>query len=163
MLVGLKISTRYTMTKSKSFLLNLLILSYLSVVCKSFWRIFSSFIFTTPCLTDLVRIYQGNFWVILLSPTLIFWNSLKLKMVLFSLLFRADVVLCFYCHTQEKLGNLKDQANKESAFISKGYSNWKNALDSFRAHKKSSCHRAASSTTWLLQTVQMSVNYLITS
>ena len=67
-------------------------------------------------------------------------------MVLFSLFsFRADVVLCFYCHTQEKLGNLKDQANKEPAFISKGYSNWKNALDSFRAHQKSSCHRAASS------------------
>ena len=65
------------------------------------------------------------------------------KRVLF-LFFRADVVLCFYCHTQDKLGNLKDQANKDQVYISKGFSNWKNALGSFRGHQSSSCHKAAS-------------------
>ena len=65
------------------------------------------------------------------------------KRVLF-LFFRADVVLCFYCHTQDKLGNLKGQANKDQAYISKGFSNWKNSLGSFRGHQSLSCHKAAS-------------------
>ena len=45
--------------------------------------------------------------------------------------FSAHAVVCFYCHTQEKRGNLKDQINKDPALISKGFSNWKNALVSF--------------------------------
>lgn len=53
-------------------------------------------------------------------------------------------MLCFYCHTQEKLGNIDDQGNKEKAYISKGFSYWKNATESFRAHQKSACHIAAS-------------------
>ena len=53
--------------------------------------------------------------------------------------------MCFYCHTQEKRGNLKDKTNKDPAFISKGFSNWKNALVSFRDHQNSSCHKIASS------------------
>ena len=53
--------------------------------------------------------------------------------------------MCFYCHTQEKRGNLKDQTNKHPAFISKRFSNWKNALVSFRGHQNSSCHKTASS------------------
>ncbi|XP_057290813.1 zinc finger MYM-type protein 1-like [Hydractinia symbiolongicarpus] len=57
----------------------------------------------------------------------------------------AHAVVCFYCHTQEKRGNLKDQTNKDTAFTSKGFSNWKNALDSFRGHQSSSCHKTASS------------------
>ena len=59
--------------------------------------------------------------------------------------FSAHAVVCFYCHTQEKRGNLKDQTNKDPAFISKGFSNWKNALVSFRGHQNSSCHKTASS------------------
>ena len=54
-------------------------------------------------------------------------------------------MVCFYCHTQEKHGNLRNQTNKDPAFISKGFSNWKNALFSFPGHQNSSCHKTASS------------------
>lgn len=55
-----------------------------------------------------------------------------------------DSVLCFYCHCQEKRGNLKDQRNKEEAYISKGFSNWKKAPKCFYSHQESSCHQASS-------------------
>ena len=35
------------------------------------------------------------------------------------------------------------EKNKEEAFLSTGFRNWKKALDSFKEHQKSKCHIAA--------------------
>ena len=53
-------------------------------------------------------------------------------------------VLCFYCHSQKMLGNLKDQKNKETAYISKGFSAWKKAPKCFYSHQDSACHQGSS-------------------
>lgn len=41
-------------------------------------------------------------------------------------------------------GTLKDQRNKEQAYISKGFSTWKKAPKCFSNHQESACHLAAS-------------------
>lgn len=41
-------------------------------------------------------------------------------------------------------GTLKDQRNKEQAYISKGFSTWKKAPKCFSSHQESACHLAAS-------------------
>lgn len=54
-----------------------------------------------------------------------------------------DTVLCHTCVTadeQRKLGNAK---NAEKAFLINGFSNWKKALEKFRDHQKSQCHKLA--------------------
>ena len=56
-----------------------------------------------------------------------------------------DVLLFFYCHTQEKRGNLTDQRNKEDVYIKKVFSSWKKAPKYFYKHQNSSCHKAAAS------------------
>ena len=66
----------------------------------------------------------------------------KLKNSFF--LFRNDCVLCFYCHSQEIQGNLKDQKNKEATYISKGFSAWKKAPKCFFNHQDSACHHVSS-------------------
>ena len=48
----------------------------------------------------------------------------------------------FLCHKAEREGKLK-AANKDLLYISKGYSNWKDATEVFRMHKKSKCHQDA--------------------
>ena len=53
--------------------------------------------------------------------------------------------MCFYCHTQEKRGNLTDQTNKEDAYITKGFSSWKKAPKCFYEQQNSLCHKAAAS------------------
>ena len=60
-------------------------------------------------------------------------------------MFRNDSVLCFYCHTQEERGNLRDQTNKDQVYISKGFSSWKKAPKCFLEHQNSCCHKVASS------------------
>ena len=53
--------------------------------------------------------------------------------------------MCFYCHTQEKRGNLTDQTNKEDASIKNGFSFCKKAPKCFYKHQNISCHKAAAS------------------
>ena len=60
------------------------------------------------------------------------------------LLRRNDSVLCFYCHSQESRGNLKDQKNKDLAYIFKGFASWKKAPQCFYNHQDSACHQASS-------------------
>ena len=52
-----------------------------------------------------------------------------------------NYVTCFIC--KEHLKNLEMEKNKEEAFLSTGFRNWKKALDSFKEHQKSKCHIAA--------------------
>ena len=49
------------------------------------------------------------------------------------------MAFCFLCHKAEREGKLK-AANKDLSFISKGYSNWKDATEAFRMSK---CHQDA--------------------
>ena len=50
-----------------------------------------------------------------------------------------DAAFCYLCSSAEKQGKLK-AASKESAFLSKGFTNWKDATEGFRKHEKSRCH-----------------------
>ena len=65
----------------------------------------------------------------------------KILQYFFLLFFRNDLVLCFYCHTQEKGGNLTDQTNKD-VYIKKEFSSWKKAPKCFYEHQNSPCHIA---------------------
>lgn len=47
------------------------------------------------------------------------------------------------CYRQSKKNALDSCRNQEDAFIRTGYSNWKNALENFRKHETSLCHRTA--------------------
>ena len=46
-------------------------------------------------------------------------------------------------YLQKTFENLEMEKNKEEAFLSTGFRNWKKALDSFKQHQKSKCHIAA--------------------
>ena len=50
-------------------------------------------------------------------------------------------VACLIC--KKHLKNLEMEKNKEEAFLSTGFRNWKKALDSFKEHQKSKYHIAA--------------------
>ena len=52
-----------------------------------------------------------------------------------------DSVLCFCCSTHEH--QLTAEHNKEPAYISTGFPNWKKAPRSFKEHEQSKCHTAA--------------------
>ena len=54
-------------------------------------------------------------------------------------------MLCFYCLTQSKKGNLLSERNKEETYISRGFRSWKNAPKCFEEHQNSNCHKAAAS------------------
>jgi len=55
----------------------------------------------------------------------------------------SDTVVCFICKKQNSLMNLDSARNKENAFISDGFSNWKKATMRFREHQLSECHKTA--------------------
>lgn len=52
-------------------------------------------------------------------------------------------VYCIICRNVHVLGQLTMSKNKESAFITTGFNNWKDAVRSFELHRKSLCHREA--------------------
>ena len=52
-----------------------------------------------------------------------------------------DCVLCFYCFTHEH--QLTAEHNKEPAYISTRFRNWKKASRCFKEHEQSKCHTAA--------------------
>ena len=53
-----------------------------------------------------------------------------------------DLVFCHICARAEKEGKLMANC-KDSAFLSKGFSNWKDATEGFRRHERSKCHADA--------------------
>jgi len=54
-----------------------------------------------------------------------------------------DSVLCFICTKEHEKLNLRTTRNKDYAFITDGFSNWKKALTRFKEHQISECHKAA--------------------
>ena len=54
-----------------------------------------------------------------------------------------DSALCFICAQQHEKLNLRTARNKEYAFISDGFSNWKKALTRFKERQISECHKTA--------------------
>ena len=55
----------------------------------------------------------------------------------------AEEVYCIICRNVYALGQLTMSRNKETAFITAGFSNWKDATQSFQRHRKSLCHKEA--------------------
>ena len=53
-----------------------------------------------------------------------------------------DSVLCFHCHVAERR-HLPITLNKDVAFLSVGFSNWKKAIECFNKHEKTTSHRQA--------------------
>ena len=51
-----------------------------------------------------------------------------------------DKVFCFHCSKAFKEKKIFGK-NFEPAFISNGYNNWKKAIEKFRLHEKSDCHK----------------------
>lgn len=52
-------------------------------------------------------------------------------------------VVCYYCSKAERLHLLELARNREEAFISNGFRNWKDALQSFATHARSQSHSFA--------------------
>ena len=50
-----------------------------------------------------------------------------------------DAALCHLCARAENGGKLMANC-KDVAFVSKGFTNWKDATEGFRRHEKSKCH-----------------------
>ena len=55
----------------------------------------------------------------------------------------SDTVICYICANAELKGNLRSAHNKESAFITTGFHNWKKAVSRFESHMNSYCHKTA--------------------
>lgn len=53
-----------------------------------------------------------------------------------------DNAFCHICTKAEEEGKLKAKS-KDLAFLQRGFSNWKDATDSFRRHEQSKCHKDA--------------------
>ena len=52
-------------------------------------------------------------------------------------------MFCVICVQQNAKLNLRAARNKELAFISEGFSNWKKAVTRFKEHQLSDCHKLA--------------------
>ena len=53
----------------------------------------------------------------------------------------ADAAICYLCGKAEE-GKLK-ASSKDQAFLQKGFSNWKDAVECFRRHEHNRCHMDA--------------------
>lgn len=53
-----------------------------------------------------------------------------------------DIVLCNVCKAVRKR-NLLMCSKKDAAFLDKGFSNWKKAIEKFESHESSDCHKEA--------------------
>ena len=51
--------------------------------------------------------------------------------------------VCYPCAKGHSLGLLTLSTKNEDTFITKGFTNWKKALEKFKEHQKSACHRHA--------------------
>jgi len=54
----------------------------------------------------------------------------------------SDAAFCHVCAKAEEEGKLKSNL-KDSAFIQRGFCNWKDATEGFRRHEGSKCHQDA--------------------
>ena len=52
-----------------------------------------------------------------------------------------NVVFCYYCHTMTSQGKLTLSKKCDESFSSRGYDNWKKAIEKFKEHEKSQGHR----------------------
>ena len=75
----------------------------------------------------------------------------------------SDTVLCYHCHVAERRNLPVSTGNKDQAFISVGFSNWKKAIECFGKHEKSaSYHQAVDLVEKIPQTV-MNVGDMLSS
>lgn len=56
---------------------------------------------------------------------------------------KSDSLFCYVCSNQYLKGNLATARCSDGAFISNGFSNWKKALQKFKEHQTSECHKLA--------------------
>jgi len=54
-----------------------------------------------------------------------------------------DAVFCYLCMTTDHEGKFLASTKRDAAFISKGFSYWKEATTAFKKHQSSDCHREA--------------------
>ena len=54
-----------------------------------------------------------------------------------------DAAFCHVCAKAEDNGRLSGSTQKDAAFLTKGFTNWKDATMSFTRHKVSDCHKEA--------------------
>lgn len=54
-----------------------------------------------------------------------------------------DAAFCFICMKTETEKKFKSSTKREATFISKGYTNWKDACEAFKKHSNSECHKEA--------------------
>lgn len=52
-------------------------------------------------------------------------------------------IVCYYCCRATEMELMSSEGKPEDAFISKGFCNWKKAIDKFTVHQNSSFHRQA--------------------
>ena len=52
-----------------------------------------------------------------------------------------DLAFCYLCQQAVKENKLQWASNSDDAFIQRGFSNWKAAVDKFSQHEKSKCHK----------------------
>ncbi len=55
----------------------------------------------------------------------------------------SDAAFCYLCMKAEKEGKLLASTRREPAFISKGFTYWKEATTAFSKHQTSACHKEA--------------------
>ena len=55
----------------------------------------------------------------------------------------SDAAFCYLCMRADKEGKLLVSTRKEPAFISKGFTYWKEATTAFNKHQTSTCHKEA--------------------
>ena len=55
----------------------------------------------------------------------------------------SDAAFCYLCMKAEKEGKLLASTRREPAFISKGFTYWKEATTAFNKHQASTCHKEA--------------------
>ena len=63
------------------------------------------------------------------------------ELFLTSLFQRKGLSFCIFCIRHK--GKLTVEHNMEEAYITKGFNNWKKALEAFVDHQQSKAHRAA--------------------
>ena len=55
----------------------------------------------------------------------------------------SDSAFCYLCMTAVHEGKLLASSKKDAAFLSKGYTYWKETTTAFKKHQASQCHREA--------------------
>ena len=54
---------------------------------------------------------------------------------------KSDTVICYICAKHNQNGNLDSITNKDPGFISNGFCNWDKAIECFKLHRISKCHK----------------------